>query len=465
MAKSFSVKNPFDGSLVASLELDSDKAIEDALQRASRRAQSKALDWPIHQRLELLQRTHEILKLERDSLIQTALQEGGKPYQDSAVEIDRALHGIQIAIHELSHFEGTVIPMGLTKASEGRQAFTVRQPRGPVLSISAFNHPLNLAVHQIIPAVAVGCPVLFKPSLRTPLSGLHLIKALWKAGAPEDLVQQVLCTNEQAERLAKDPRFAVLNFIGSAKVGWKLRSQLAPGVICTLEHGGVAPVILDKSADLDEAVPALVKAGFYHAGQVCVSVQRVFVHEDRLNDFVDSFQEKVLQLKVGDPADKETDVGPLIQKSEVERVHAWVSEAQDAGAKVLCGGEPIGATCYAPSLLLNPPMTARVSKEEVFGPVVCIYPFRDLEEAIQEANAVDYAFQSSVFTQDIDRALGVAERLDASAVMINDHSAFRVDWMPFGGLKASGCGLGGIGPSMRELSFEKMIVIRKSYKF
>ena len=257
-----------------------------------------------------------------------------------------------------------------------------------------------------------------------------------------------------------DPRVSFLTFIGSGKVGWHLRSRLAPGASCSLEHGGVAPVIVERTADIDDAIPLLVKGGFYHAGQVCVSVQRIFVDESIADEFNAKFIEQAGKLKVGDPLDESTEVGPLIVPQEVDRVHEWVEEAVARGGKLLCGGKKISETCYEPTVVLDPPDDVLLSREEVFGPVVAIYRYSDRDDAIRRANDPDVFFQASVFTRDLEFALDASRRLDGMTVMVNDHTAFRVDWMPFGGHRQSGLGLGGIGHSMRDMTLERMVVFR-----
>jgi acyl-CoA reductase-like NAD-dependent aldehyde dehydrogenase len=239
-----------------------------------------------------------------------------------------------------------------------------------------------------------------------------------------------------------------------------LRSKLAPGTRCALEHGGAAPVIMDTDADIEAAIPLLVKGGFYHAGQVCVSVQRVFVHASIARDVAARLAHSAKHLRVGDPLFETSDVGPLIRHREVNRVHQWVLEARNAGAELLTGGNTLSESCYAPTVLFDPPAESRVSQQEVFGPVVCVYPFADIDEAITRANALPFAFQASVFTRDLNRALYVSERLDASAVMVNDHTAFRVDWMPFAGLRRSGLGTGGIPYTFHEMQTTKMMVLQ-----
>ena len=352
--------------------------------------------------------------------------------------------------------------MGLTKASEGRLAFITKEPIGVVSSISAFNHPLNLIVHQVVTAVASGCPVIVKPALTTPLSCLALVNILKEAGLPDSWCQVVICQNDAAEFLVTDKRVNYFSFIGSAKVGWYLKSRLAHGTRCALEHGGAAPVIVEKDADFNEMLPALLKGGFYHAGQVCVSVQRIFAHESICDEVANQLAVMASKLIVGDPIDEKTEVGPLILPREVDRVEEWVNEAVEEGTKVLCGGKRISDTCYEPTVLLNPPLDVKVSTSEIFGPVVCVYSYSDREKAIEIANSLDVHFQASVFTKDLDIALDCVKKLNATAVMVNDHTAFRVDWMPFGGRDASGIGMGGIQYSMHEMTREKLMVIKSN---
>jgi acyl-CoA reductase-like NAD-dependent aldehyde dehydrogenase len=273
---------------------------------------------------------------------------------------------------------------------------------------------------------------------------------------------QALLTQDNAvtARLVADPRVALLSFIGSARVGWQLRTGLAPGTRCVLEHGGVAPVIVAEDAELVDMVPLLAKGGFYHAGQVCVSVQRVFVHASRMDQLAEGLVEAARNMTIGDPTLATTEIGPLIRPAELERIEHWVAEAVNGGAKRLCGGARHSPTCYQATVLLDPPETCRISRQEVFGPVISLYAYRDMDEAIERANRLPYAFQAAVFTRNLDTALRACRRLDASAVMVNDHTAFRVDWMPFAGLRESGLGVGGIPYTMRDMQVEKLFVLK-----
>ncbi|HVJ35046.1 MAG TPA: aldehyde dehydrogenase family protein [Terriglobia bacterium] len=455
------VRQAFDAAPIAEITVDDDASIARKLDMAARAFRNRAGRLQPHQRIEILRRLARLMERDYDRLALMIAREGGKPLTDARIETTRAINGVESAAGEVEHHAGREIPMGLTKASEGRWAFTTKEPIGVVVAISAFNHPLNLIVHQVVPAIATGCPVIIKPATTTPLSCQHFVELVGEAGVPPELCQiAVIEDNALAEKMVTDPRVAFFSFIGSAKVGWHLRSKLAPGTRCALEHGGAAPVIVDQSADLDGIIEPLVKGGYYHAGQVCVSVQRIYVHEAIKKSFVERFAARVARLRVGDPTLAETEVGPLILPKEVDRVESWIKEAAASGAKVATGGNRISNHVYAPTVLDEPPAKARISTDEVFGPVTCIYGYSDLNDAIARANSLAVAFQASVFSRDINTALQAARMVDASAVMVNDHTAFRTDWMPFAGRHQSGYGIGGIPYTMHDMSQEKMVVLK-----
>jgi acyl-CoA reductase-like NAD-dependent aldehyde dehydrogenase len=293
---------------------------------------------------------------------------------------------------------------------------------------------------------------------------MRFVRILREAGLPDEWCQAVVTTGRDvSEMLVTDARVGFFSFIGSAGVGWMLHSKLAPGARSALEHGGAAPVIVSEDANLDKAVPALLKGGFYHAGQVCVSVQRIFAEKKIAKELGQMLARGAEKLVVGDPTDDKTEVGPLIRPKEVDRVDEWVQEAVKGGAKLLVGGKRLDHNCYQPTVLYKTPQDVTISRNEVFGPVVSIYPYTDVADAIAQANSLQYAFQAAVFTQDIDFAMRCFRELDASAVMVNDHTAFRVDWMPFAGLGQSGFGVGGIGYTFHDMQIEKMLVIRSSH--
>lgn len=455
------VNAPFDLSLIASVDVAGASAVEIALATAHGlyRDRDKWLTAP--QRIEILEHTAAIMQERADELAIEAAREGGKPLVDSQIEVARAIDGIRNCVDCIKANHGEEIPMGINPASMNRMAMTHREPIGVVVAVSAFNHPLNLIVHQVGPAIASGCPVIIKPAGDTPLSCMRLVGILREAGLPAEWCQAVVITDRKvATSLVTDKRVGFFSFIGSGKVGWSLRSQLAPGARCALEHGGAAPVIIEPDADLDDALPLLAKGGFYHAGQVCVSVQRVFAHRSIARQVAERIAELGNKMLVGDPTLAETDVGPLIRPREADRVHEWVEEAISKGAEKLSGGNKIGDTCYAPTVLLDAPDDAKASCNEIFGPVIMVYSYDDMDEALARANALPVSFQASIWTRNIDRAMRACRRFDASAVMVNDHTAFRVDWMPFAGLRESGHGVGGIPHTFRDMQIEKMIVIR-----
>ena len=435
------VTAPYDGSAIDSVPNSTMEDVENAMATAHALYRNRDGWLSKPQRIDILRRAAEIIKERREDLALQAAREGGKPLMDSLVEIDRAADGVENCVEVLRSEGGRVIPMSLNPSSTGRVAFTQFEPIGPVVAVSAFNHPFNLIVHQVTPAIAVGCPVVVKPADITPLSCFAFADILYEAGLPKEWCQIVVPQDlDVASALVSDERNAFFSFIGSARVGWMLRSKLAPGTRCALEHGGAAPVILAADADLDDALPRLAKGGFYHAGQVCVSVQRIFAHSSIAEKAAEGLAGLGAKMRVGDPTLADTEVGPLIRTGEVDRVDEWVQAAIAGGAKCLTGGEKLSDTCYKPTVLLNPPADANVSTMEIFGPVICVYAYDDIDEAIEQANSLPVSFQAAVMTKDIDTAMRVYNRIDATAVMVNEHTAFRVDWMPFAGARQSGHG-------------------------
>jgi len=451
---------PFDDQLIATVETADADDVNQALTTASALFANRDGWLSVAKRLAILDRAIEIMTERADELALGSAHEGGKPLIDSNVEMVRCIDSIRICVDALRSDTCKPVPMGLNQASQHRFTIMNKEPIGVVVAVSAFNHPLNLIAHQVGPAIAAGCPVIVKPAENTPLSCFRLVDIFHEAGLPPEWCQAVLPMDiPTSEKLVTDPRVAFFSFIGSAKVGWYLRSKLAPGARCALEHGGVAPVIMAEDANLDAAIPALAKGGFYHAGQVCVSVQRIFAHHSIAREVADKLAAAAKELVVGDPLSDQTEVGPLIRVGEVERVSSWVQQAVDSGAELLSGGRSLSNNCYSPTVLFNPPADCNMSTSEVFGPVVCVYSFNDLDQAIATANSLDVAFQASVYSDNIDTAMYISDRLAASAVMVNEHTAFRVDWMPFAGLRHSGLGTGGIPYTLEDMQIEKMIVI------
>jgi acyl-CoA reductase-like NAD-dependent aldehyde dehydrogenase len=456
------VKSPWNNNKIGSVETNDSLQIEKILEESRKIANFKGLDFPPKERIDILKTFQKLISENIESLAELATSEGGKPITDSIVEIKRGAEGVESCIEVLKSDAGSVIPMNINEASSRRVAFTQKEPIGVVLAISAFNHPFNLIIHQIIPAIAAGCTVIVKPAEDTPLSCKKIVEMLYDAGLPKNRCHFVMPDNlELATKLVSDKRIDFFSFIGSSKVGWFLRSKLAPGVRCSLEHGGMAPTFITTNSDIDQCVKSLARGGFYHAGQVCVSVQRIFLNKKISNDFLDKIESEVKRVKIGDPMDKETVVGPLIRNSEVKRVSEWVNESLENGSQLLMGGKALSDSLYDKTILLNPQKEDKVSKFEIFGPVVIINEYEKLDNAIDQANSVDVSFQASIFSDNISEILKFYEKINASAVFHNEHTAFRVDWMPFAGLKHSGHGIGGIKYSMHDMQIEKMLVLKK----
>ncbi|MFQ5579542.1 MAG: aldehyde dehydrogenase family protein [Nitrospiria bacterium] len=458
------VTSPYDGRGVGTVETLDDAGVDQALKNASSVFQNRNEWLPAEERISILNRMAELMQERFDFLVDVAVAEGGKPLVDTRVELVRAIDGIRNCIECIRTERGEEVPMRLNRASMNRAAFTRKEPTGVVVALSAFNHPLNLIVHQVGPAVASGCPVIIKPAEDTPLSAFALVDLFREAGLPEAWCQPLATQDlSVAGKLLSDKRVAFFSFIGSAKVGWMLRSRLAAGTRCALEHGGVAPVLVAEDADLDDMLPLLAKGGFYHAGQVCVSVQRVYAHRSIARKVAEGLAALAEKSKVGDPASEETEIGPLIRPREVPRIETWVNEALSSNSECLTGGARQSDVFYPPTVLYNPPRESKVSRNEIFGPVICVYEYDALDDAISEANSLPYAFQAAVATRNIDTAMQAFTHLNASTVLINDHTAFRVDWMPFAGLRESGYGVGGIPYTYRDMQIEKMAVIRSKF--
>lgn len=454
------LRSPNDGEVIAEVENATAAIGLEALGAAEASRLGAYGKLAAYQRAEILHKVAAQIRARHGELALLIAAEGGKPLKDAKVEVTRAANTTQLAAEEATRIHGETIPMDGSAAGAGRTAFVVREPIGVTVAISAFNHPLNLIAHQVGPAIAAGCPVIVKPASTTPLSAIRYVELCRAAGLPEDAAIVLPTSGREFEKVAVDPRVRFVSFIGSGSVGWALRRKIADGTRIALEHGGTAPVIVEADADLDDAVPRLVKGGFYHAGQVCVSVQRIFAHRSIARGLAERIAAEAKKLVVGDARHDATDVGPIITKDELMRVSAWVDAATGNGASVLSGGAETGFQFYQPTVLWAPQDSDDVVKHEVFGPVVDVLPYDTLDEAITRANSVRDAFQASIFTARVDSAMKAARALDATAVMVNDHTAFRVDWMPFGGRKVSGLGLGGVPYSVHELTEPKLVVLR-----
>lgn len=422
-------------------------------------AQKKIESIPAFERSDILRKTASLIQEKQVFFSQLIATEGGKPLKDAKVEVERAIHTLNLCAEEALRLGGEVLPMERNRFGLGHLSFTMKSPIGPVLAISAFNHPLNLIAHQIGCALACGNSAILKPAPTTPMTAYYFEDILKQAGLPEDILFVVQAEIPEIELLLTSNQIAYVTFIGSAKVGWNLQKLIAPGTRLNLEHGGIAPAIVRADAEIENATTALVKGSFYHAGQVCISTQRIFIHKSIYQKFKDLFVSKTEQLKTGDATIELTDVGPLIRLEEVKRIQSWIQETVNSGAKVLTGNTARGHF-LSPTIMENVPHNSKLMCEEVFGPVVCLESYENEDELIEYLNSSKYSFEACLFTQDISASLNFAKKIKTMTFVINDHNAYRVDWMPFGGYRQSGLGMGGVKYMMDEMVQLKQVIIK-----
>jgi len=450
---------PFDRVPFAEVEIAGPDALNHALQTARKLQDTSWRKTPAWRRAEILRTTAERVRENKEPLATLIATEGGKPLKDALVEAARAAVTLEECANAALRLDGEEMGMQRAPGTENRLAFTIREPIGVVLAVCAFNHPLNLVCHQAGPAIAAGNVCVLKPATSTPLSAIRLMEMFREAGLPEGVFQVVPTPGSRSGSLISSPLVDFITFIGSDVVGWDIRRRMADGTRMAAEHGGNAATIVLADADLDHALPLITRGAYYHAGQVCVSTQRLYVDRSIEADFTHRLLDAAGHLRCGDAREGDTDIGPLIEPREVTRVHDWITEAAAAGTEILMGGNPLSETVYGTTVLRGAPEDARVISHEIFGPAVVVQPVDSLEEAIDKVNRSPNPFQSSIFTQDVDQAFRAARRVQANAYMINDLTAFRVDWMPFGGRKNAGLGLGGVDRGVHEMSEEKLIVL------
>ena len=410
-----------------------------------------------YQRSEFLHKAADLLSARRDDFARMIALEGGKPILEARNEATRAETTFRIAAEEARSWGGVLLPLDIAAAGGDRIALVRRFPRGVVTGISPFNFPLNLVAHKIAPALAVGCSINLKPASSTPVSAVMLGELLLEAGVPNGGCNILPLPSGFAGPLVEDARVKVLTFTGSGEVGWNLKRRAWDKQVC-LELGGNAAAIVDADCDLDYALERILVGGYAHSGQICISVQHILVQGKIIEDFRERFVPRVESLKMGDPLDEETRVAALIEESEAVRVEAWIDEAIEAGAELLCGGKR-EANRITPAVLENVPEDCRLAKDEVFGPVTVLSSFETLEEAVARVNSWQYGLQCGVFTRDIEKALMAYNRLDVGGVIINDIPTIRVDNYPYGGMKKSGFGREGVKYAMEEMYEFKTMVI------
>ncbi len=411
------------------------------------------------QRQQILRNCQQRLRDRREQFAAVICDEVGKTIVEARAEVDRAIDTFGITADECSRDLGTLVDLGVTDRGANYWGAYRRFPVGPVTLIAPFNFPLNLAVHKIAPAIAAGCPWILKPASTTPWSALLLGEILAESALPAGAFSILPCTPQQASALIEDPRIKKISFTGSPAVGWELKNRCGQKKI-TLELGGNAACIIEPDANLDDVCQRLVVGLFSQSGQSCISVQRVMVHASILKPLHEKLIASAEKLIVGDPRDPKTNLGPMINQSEAERVESWVNEAISAGARVLIGGKRNGAF-YSPTLLENVPTHLRVYCQEIFGPVGIIESYEDFDDALAQVNASDFGLQAGVFTNDLHRAYRAWETLEVGGVVINDIPSWRGDNMPYGGVKASGLGREGPRFAIKEMTEIRSFVIRQ----
>ena len=447
------VRSPYSGEIVGRAPTGGAEETRAAIDAAER---ALANPLPAHKRAEILVKTAGLIGRRHEEVAQTICAEAGKPIKAARVEASRTMSTYTFAAVEARKLAGEMIPMESAQAGEGKLGFTLRKPIGIVGAISPFNFPCNLVAHKIAPALAAGCPVVLKPASATPLSALLLAELEHEAGLPEGWLTVVVGkASEIGDVLVEDGRVKLITFTGSGEVGWGLQER-APRKRVKLELGNSTPVIVAADAAIDEAATKLAANAFAFAGQSCISVQRIYVERESYDAFVRAFVPKVDALKVGDPADDDTDVGPVIDEDAKTRIRAWIEEADGS---VLTGGEHEGL--IRPTVIGNVSDDRKVSCEEVFGPVVIVNPVDSIDEAIERANGTRFGLQAGVFTSSLDTALKAADGLEFGGVIVNDAPTFRSDQMPYGGVKASGNTKEGPAYSVRELTEERLVVIQR----
>lgn len=414
---------------------------------------------PTHARVEILANLADEIHRRSPELIDVMIMEGGKTKKFATAEVARAEVTVRTSAEETKRIYGEIMPLDLSGDTVGRTGFLRRFPLGPVVGIVPFNFPLNLACHKLAPAIAAGNSVILKPASATPLSSLLLGEMALHAGLPPEAISVVPCTGARAEVLARDPRVAYLSFTGSCTVGWHLR-EIAGRKKVGLELGGNAAVIVHEDANLAYAAQRIVTGGFVNAGQVCISVQRVLAHRNIYEELVEQILAGTKALKVGDPRDPATDVGPMIDRLKAEEAYRKVQEAIRQGARALTGGT-LEETMFAPTVLADTTPEMRVNREEVFAPVIAVAPYDDFDEAVRIANTGEYGLQVGIFTQNINRAMRAYAEMDVGGVIVNDISTFRTDQMPYGGAKGSGLGREGPRFAIEEMSELRLMVINR----
>lgn len=450
------VRNPYDATVVGEITVANQNDLEYAVKKTSE-AFEKTKVLQSYERSEILNAISLGLEEKKEEFARLITAEAGKPIKFSRIEVDRAVTTFHIAAEEAQRIHGEILPLDLNAPSRDRMGLVRRFPIGVVLAISPFNFPLNLVAHKIAPAIASGNAFILKPASQTTLTSLKLAEIIEKSGYPKDAFAVLPCRGSDAETLVKDDRIKMLTFTGSPAVGWRLKEKARKKKV-TLELGGNAAVIVDKSANVDLAAKKCAMGAFAYAGQVCIKVQRIYLHDEIEKEFVERFMEAVSKIQVGDPSDEKTIVGPVIDNEAADRIVTWVDEAISDGAKLLTEKKRDGRV-IAPIVLDHVSPDSRVFREEIFGPVVTLHRFQTIQEAIEGVNDSVFGLQAGIFSNDLRNILYSYQKLDVGGVIVNDSSSFRDDSMPYGGIKDSGFGREGLRYAIEEMTEPKLMVI------
>ncbi|MDI3340798.1 MAG: aldehyde dehydrogenase family protein [Sphaerobacter sp.] len=452
------VSNPYNGAVVGITSFATDQDLEDAI-TAAERAFQQTKQLQSYERAAILQRLADGLAARQEEFARLMAQEAGKPIRDARTEVARGVFTLQTAAEEAKRIGGELIPLDLMPSSQGRVGITRRFPIGVIAGISPFNFPLNLALHKLAPAIASGNTIVLKVPTHDPLTMLTFAELVEQAGVPKGTVSIMPMDRTVGDRLVTDPRFKMLSFTGSPAVGWDMKARAGKKKV-VLELGGNAGVVVDHNANLPLAVSRVRVGAFAYAGQVCISVQRVYIHRSRFDEFATRLVEEIKQMKIGDPLDEATDLGPMIDDKAAKRTEDWVASAVSEGARVLIGGKAEGRI-FQPTVLVDVPPTSFVCSREAFAPLVNLFPFDDFEEALAAVNDSDYGLQAGVFTASLEHALRAWEVLEVGGVIINDIPTYRIDHMPYGGVKDSGLSREGLRYAIEDMTEPRLLVLNR----
>ncbi|HWX93935.1 MAG TPA: aldehyde dehydrogenase family protein [Terriglobales bacterium] len=450
------VKSPFDGAVIGRVCQGRRQHAEMAI-AAAVKAFGTTRRLPAFERQRVLRRVAEGIAQRKEEFARTLCQEAGKPIKAARTEVERSIFTFTVAAEESTRIYGEYLPLDWQEFTAGRWGIVKRFPLGPIAGITPFNFPLNLVAHKVAPAIAAGCPMVLKPAPQTPLSSLLMAEVVQQAGWPDGGLNVLPLSNEDAGQLVSDDRLKMISFTGSAAVGWQIKKNSGKKKV-VLELGGNAGVIVHSDADLAYAAERCVAGGFGYAGQTCISVQRILVERSVYGKFTDLFLAGVKDLKVGDPLDESTDVGPLIRESDAIRSADWVQEAVRGGARPLCGGNRKGSV-FEPTVLTGTKPEMKVNCQEMFAPVVTVEPYADFDEALRQINNSAYGLQAGIFTRDAKLMFQAYEELEIGGLLAGDVPSFRIDNMPYGGLKDSGIGREGLRYAIEEMTEPKLLVM------